>query len=634
MRVYYAAIVVVVIVVSSSTECLGTAAKSLVLPANLPDVWGGNTSAPPGGVLGGCSGWLFGFSGLDGLGSEIHNFAALVEGETVNSFDLRFCGLQRSPSPVLSLTASVNLHDDDTIKVATNDLLILGHASTALTFSKWNVLVGTGFDTASLKEGVPSKADKHCFGVTTRDGAISLCRSPGTSAFALAFSNVSSIDAMNTADKTLSELDMTSLIQERLQQYNDTHGLPKVLKGREKLRNKCVSIMRVNALAPEGLIKQHWSTPDRMPHTWMWLWDSCFHSIAMNLMPSIPLLGGIPGHTIGWEYLKSVLDAAGPNGAISIKRTPTSAGTTVDQTQPPLLSWAVWQNYKAGKAACGKSSQCTINVLDRLKYAFPRLEGYLMWDKTNRIDPNHKVLGFSWIKGTESGMDNSQRFDDDVTKGDIRSMIAVDFSTFFALDSSHLSQIALELENADAHSKWSQLSENVSSVVHNYLWDHEKQFYFDRSSSDGQFSEITSVASFLPMLLDDFPATKRLASLTKALANEKTFNTPISIPSVSLQTKEFSTDMWRGPMWINTNYFVIRGLRKHGQDELASKILKTTIACVEKWYQDTGVFYEFYDATGKADPRTLMRKGAKTGGVRDYHWTAALILQLLVDEKP
>lgn len=31
------------------------------LPASLPNVWGGNASAPAGGVLGGCSGQLFGF---------------------------------------------------------------------------------------------------------------------------------------------------------------------------------------------------------------------------------------------------------------------------------------------------------------------------------------------------------------------------------------------------------------------------------------------------------------------------------------------------------------------------------------------------------------------------------------------
>ena len=34
----------------------------------------------------------------------------------------------------------------------------------------------------------------------------------------------------------------------------------------------------------------------------------------------------------------------------------------------------------------------------------------------------------------------------------------------------------------------------------------------------------------------------------------------------------------------------------------------------------------------RAIPRTLLRKGARTGGVRDYHWTAALVLKMLEEE--
>lgn len=37
-----------------------------------------------------------------------------------------------------------------------------------------------------------------------------------------------------------------------------------------------------------------WSTPDRTPHAWQWLWDSCFHALGMN-----PL-----NHTLAWEQLK------------------------------------------------------------------------------------------------------------------------------------------------------------------------------------------------------------------------------------------------------------------------------------------------------------------------------------------
>jgi len=78
-----------------------------------------------------------------------------------------------------------------------------------------------------------------------------------------------------------------------------------------------------------------------------------------------------PGHQVGWEYIKSVLDAAGPDGAISIERTPASVGTKVTQTQPPLLAWAVWENY----VVANKSSPAA--ALQRLKYAWGRLQGYL-----------------------------------------------------------------------------------------------------------------------------------------------------------------------------------------------------------------------------------------------------------------
>ena len=62
-------------------------------------------------------------------------------------------------------------------------------------------------------------------------------------------------------------------------------------------------------------------------------------------------------------------------------------------------------------------------------------------------------------------------------------------------------------------------------------------------------------------------------------------------------------------MWINTNYFVYLGLRKYGALEQAKSILGATLDCVQTWYSRTGVFFEFYDAKGQSDPRTLLRKG-------------------------
>lgn len=47
-------------------------------------------------------------------------------------------------------------------------------------------------------------------------------------------------------------------------------------------------------------------------------------------------------------------------------------------------------------------------------------------------------------------------------------------------------------------------------------------------------------------------------------------------------------------------------------------------------YKKHGVLFEFYDAMHKIDPTTLMRKGKVGGGVRDYHWTAAITFRMLL----
>ena len=49
--------------------------------------------------------------------------------------------------------------------------------------------------------------------------------------------------------------------------------------------NKAISIMRLNTLAPEGLVRTEWAVSDRVPHGPKgFLWDTCFHSVARSLL--------------------------------------------------------------------------------------------------------------------------------------------------------------------------------------------------------------------------------------------------------------------------------------------------------------------------------------------------------------
>ena len=105
--------------------------------------------------------------------------------------------------------------------------------------------------------------------------------------------------------------------------------------GETRFLRKCASVMKVNTLGPEGAIQRHWSTPDRIPHRFMWLWDSVFHSFAMNQVDP----------QSSWEFLMAMLEAQQSDGMIP--HVKLVSGRTSEVTQPPLLAWGIWENHAA-----------------------------------------------------------------------------------------------------------------------------------------------------------------------------------------------------------------------------------------------------------------------------------------------
>ena len=99
------------------------------------------------------------------------------------------------------------------------------------------------------------------------------------------------------------ELEVGDEVSKRLAAYRNVPALKS--PERDRLLKKCFSVMKVNTLSKEGAIKQTWSTPDRVPHRHMWLWDSVFHSFGMNrLFPRLswdfPEIG--PGYPDGRRH--------------------------------------------------------------------------------------------------------------------------------------------------------------------------------------------------------------------------------------------------------------------------------------------------------------------------------------------
>lgn len=86
------------------------------------------------------------------------------------------------------------------------------------------------------------------------------------------------------------------------------------------------------------------------------------------------------------------------------------------------------------------------------------------------------------------------------------------------------------------------------------------------------------------------------------------------LPSVLPDQPGFEADRyWRGPVWVNINWFVIRGLQELGLIAYADALLEETLALVHR-----NGWREFYHP----------RSGEGLGG-EDFSWTAALVVDLL-----
>jgi len=149
---------------------------------------------------------------------------------------------------------------------------------------------------------------------------------------------------------------------------------------------------------------------------------------------------------------------------------------------------------------------------------------------------------------------------------------------------------------------------------------------------------VQTPCGFTPLLLPGV-SDDRVAALIKHLNDPKKFASKVPMPTVAMDyvteaCPASSTNMWRRPTWTNTNLFTIWGLRNYahvpGALEAAAKLQQATLEMVGREYEKWGVTFEFYDSNGVVEPPFLERKkSTHSGGVRDYHWTAANTLYLL-----
>ena len=380
---------------------------------------------------------------------------------------------------------------------------------------------------------------------------------------------------------------------------------------------KCFSVMKSQVYTAEGVFKGRCTTPDRTPHKRWWLWDSVFHSIGNQYIDPV----------LAYDTLRSCLDVQEPDGFIPHMSYPE--GWIVPHTQPPLLSWGLYNLY----AQTGRK--------DWVENIYSGIKLFLEWIMKNR-DANSNHL-YEWYvdpdvevcRCGESGMDNTPRFDV------VQLMDSIDFSCYMANEMRHMEKLASILGLVEDAKRYASLYALIGEQINKYLYDEEDCRYYDRELESGKFRKVCTPAGFLPLFAGVCPP-ERAKRLAEDICDPDTFGTVMPLPTVSLDDPLHCDDYWRGTVWVNYNYMVQQGLRESGFTKAADFVADATIAGVSHWYMREGCIFEIYDPHNIRCPSELGRKGpaikpaeyfARLMAVRDFGWTSCLYAALVLERE-
>jgi len=265
-------------------------------------------------------------------------------------------------------------------------------------------------------------------------------------------------------------------------------------------------------------------------------------------------------------------------------------------TQPPLIAWSLartWQGAARDEAAA------------HLGPAFEPLADYNAWLYANRRLENGL---FFWLHPYESGVENSPRFSnrDESRLEDTSRLAAPDLNSYVVLQNEALAEMA-HLLGRDA-SRFESQARELQERMRTQLWHDEDGLFYDRHADTGEFIRCRTIASLLPLWAGAADPRQAQRLLEHVLAPHA-FNTPLPLPSVALNDPGFSLDMWRGPVWINTAFGVLQGLKRYGYEREASALVYRICDTVYRIFRRERRFYEFYDPVQLGLDRLHRKRG-------------------------
>jgi glycogen debranching enzyme len=395
---------------------------------------------------------------------------------------------------------------------------------------------------------------------------------------------------------------------------------------------------------------QHFSfvCPSLSTYPFQWFWDSAFHAIALlhlnqelakqelRCMLHAAQPDGFIPHIVLWQ--QQYQQAAGVEFKITLAHPYFTA-----TTQPPVIARAIERVFEKTRDLVWLTEvlEPTVRFFD--------------WLQANR-DPDGDFL-LAIIQPDESGLDVSSKFDGALGidyrrpntvydtwlsamdrlftiyrdyRTDAGRLLRLDafnwedvaFNSIYADGLQSLARLCRVAQYSEAKAAEFELrSARVTEALISKCWDQESCAFWDLNGLDERPQQTLTSSCLFPLILKDLNTSIVRKIMDRHLLNESEFWLPFPIPSVAANEPSFDPGfetraIFRGPSWVNMNWYLYWGLRQHGYEDIASELAHRTVEMIKR-----GGMRECFNPYS-----------AEGYGATDFGWTA-LVIDLLAAEK-
>ncbi len=351
-------------------------------------------------------------------------------------------------------------------------------------------------------------------------------------------------------------------------------------------------------------------------YEWQWFWDSCFHAIALSTLDVelakqelatllIPQRDdGFVGHITYWGRWGSILSAIAGQSSFGDWRRHNSG-----MIQPPVLAQALLRvSEESGD-------------VEYLRLMLPKVRQFYEWLGRERDPDSDGLIGV--VSPYECGLDNSPAYDAELRLHlpNRRQLLVKNWLLDWhnALlgrghSYSHLRErnrfILIEpFMNAVYADGWdaiammhrlldqeveaqssAQVRDKTIRALNDQCWDASLGRWVYLRGVERIPDRTLAVGSIFPIIINGQDREKVAEVVERHLTNPDVFWTPYPVPSVAVSEPTFDPEgestIWRGPVCMNLNWLLARGLRRHGFEDIAGEIEAKSIDMINRDFRE------------------------------------------------